>query len=160
MATVHRAMEQDPESEGRRLRHKRPAAAAAEDVAESAKMKKGTKSRKDISKDYRERVKENPELLKAHREAEEEKNGSREYYGRRSEEAVQRNRELERERQRQYRERCKVRQESHPKAPKTRKTRDEDRKRWREEKRLQRQNMSRADRRKLLRKSAGERHTQ
>ena len=75
MATVHRAMEQDPESEGRRLRHKRPAAAAAEDVAESAKMKKGPKSRKDISKDYRERVKENPELLKAHREA--EKNGSR-----------------------------------------------------------------------------------
>ena len=70
MATVHRAMEQDPESEGRRLRHKRPAAAAAEDVAESAKMKKGPKSRKDISKDYRERVKENPELLKAHREAE------------------------------------------------------------------------------------------
>ena len=173
MEIVHRAMELNVKEEPEQMKEDfglqllGQAAATAEDVPESAKTKKRRKSRKEISRDYRERLKENPKVLKAHREY--EKNRFKDYYARRSNEAIQRNRELQRERQRQYRvrckvrqapkapktrkktiktleenrERCKVRPKCQRKAPKTKKTLEEDRKRWREEKRLQRQNMSR-----------------
>ena len=108
-------------------------------IVEPALVRK-VKTRKEISHDYRQRLTNDPEAWQSHREAENAR--FKEYYARRSEEAIQRNREKQRERQRAYRERCKARQKDQPKMPKTRKETEKQRQRWAEEKRIQRQNMS------------------
>ena len=125
---------------GRLLRPKKDIV-VTKDATDNVEPKRRTKTRKEISRDYRERMKDNPEMLKVHRDS--EKKRFKEYYIRRSEEAVERNRQLQRERQQKYRERCKIQEVGRAVVRKTRQTLEEDRKRWREEKQLQRQNISR-----------------
>ena len=104
---------------GRLLRPKKDIV-VTKDATDSVEPKRRTKTRKEISKDYRERIKDNPEMLKVHRDS--EKKRFKDYYIRRSEEAVERNRQLQRERQQKYRDRCKMQEVGRSVVRKTRQT--------------------------------------
>ena len=122
------------------------------------------KTRKDHAQAYRDRVKDNPALYKVMRAEETLRN--QEYRRNRSEEAIVRNRGLQKLRQRRYRQRLQERQQKEKRTPKARHTLEgkgtsetrstlggkrtfdtwstmqEQRKRWAEEKRVQRAKMS------------------
>lgn len=88
-------------------------------------------------KEFRKKIKSNPDRYKKHRKDETER--IREYRKKRQNEtSKQRNRELQRERQKSYRERMKA-EGKRPKSSKPKcKNREELRRKWREQKRCQR----------------------
>ena len=109
----------------------RRSARLQEKVVNVVKAKK-KKTQKDYSKEYRERLKLNPEAYKFYRMKENIRLS--EYRGRQTKEQSDRNRNLQKIRQARYRE--KKREEA--KAVKTRKTMEKEREKMRQAKRLQR----------------------
>ena len=97
------------------------------------------KNKKENSKKWRANIKANPELYKVFCDSEKER--VREYRLRQSEEVKSRDRELQRERQRQYRLRKKEKENGMWKK-KTRKSTDDQREKWRKQKRDSRANLS------------------
>ena len=101
---------------------------------------KRRKTQMDYSHDYRQRMKTNHTEYIIFKEL--EKHRHREYREKRTTEALERNRELQRLRQQRYRERLKEQQRDIAPAKRTRKVVKESREKNTERKRLERANMS------------------
>ena len=108
------------------------------------------KTQKEHAQAYRDNIKDNPALYKFIRAQETLRN--QEYRMNRSDEAILRNRELQKLRQRKYRGKLKERQQVEKRTPKTRHNLEQERKQWAEEKRVQRAKMSHQKRAAMNRK--------
>ncbi|XP_063436397.1 glutamic acid-rich protein-like [Mytilus trossulus] len=110
-------------------------------IKEDIEDKIPRKKPREYAQEYRDRIKRNTEIYKLHRHNETIR--IKEYREKgQTEEAKQRNRDLQRARQQKYRERLKDLGKTNPEKPKTRHAQEMQRRKWREDRQKHRLCMS------------------